>query len=360
MLKKIIKIVLTASTLALMFCNSNNQQTLSSGYVENQTLALSFALPCADGNTGDTLVRATAVVSGGDIDTIIQELQVEPCKITGLVKNIYKGEKRKVDINVYNKKNQIVYTGSSSFFDVIPGKSIDVVIKLQSQKGNINITGIICDEEQPVNEFTPDNHTLALYHFNEDTGAIIYDAMEKWNGILFGGKRVAGYSGKAVKFEYGDSAIFDTIIPDKTPAGTIELFFKFDDSPKKDSVYLLFGNEGSRCNIYYKNDTLVFMKNHSDIFRSVAFAAIHYQNNWYHVAGTWGTKGMRLFINNSLVAANNDFSCYESSPRSTNENFYKIGNKTYCCMNGGDMEVERPVSVEAIIDEVRISDIERY
>ncbi len=207
-------------------------------------------------------------------------------------------------------------------------------------------------------EFVPDTYTLALYHFNEDTGNVLFDYMQKWNGTLIKGKRIVGYSGKALQFSYGESARFDTIIPNNTPNGTIEFYVSLNDSPHKDSVYLIFGNDGSRCNIYYKNGYLIFMKNHNDIFRYVEAEVSLIKNSWYHVAATWGSKGLRLFINSTLIEQKADFTYYQSSSRASEENVFKIGEKTSSGM--GAIGISRPLSFEGSIDELRISNIERY
>lgn len=357
MLKKIL-LVVPALALVLFNCSRDNNNNVSGVSTENQSLSFAFVLPCNESQSMDFLDRAVAVITGSDMDTIRSNLKIESCRLIGTVNQIPCGEKRNVDIFVYKKTNILAYTGNARF-DIVAGKTTDVVLKLISQTGSVNITGIICDPAKTDGSaFVPDLNTVALYHFNEDTGSILFDEMQKWNGILKSGTRVSGFQGNAIKFAYSNSARFDTIIPDGMASGTIELYFKFDNSVKSDSVYLLFGNDGSRCNIYYNNGYILYMKNHSDIFKMLEAPLKPVTNTWYHIAGTWGAKGMQLFIDGVLVSKNSDTSPYQSSPRTSEENEFKIGDKTYCYMNGAG--ILRPVSVEAIIDEIRISNIQRY
>lgn len=210
----------------------------------------------------------------------------------------------------------------------------------------------------PVIKFSNDDKTIALYHFNEESGNVLLDETGKWNGTTTGAKRVKGLFGNALQFNYGDNAKFDTIIPDKNPAGTLELFLMFDDSIKRDSAYSIFGNDGSRCNIFYKSGYLIFMKNQNDIYKYVEAKVTLKHNTWYHVAGTWGNKGMCLFVNDSLIARNTEISLYQCSPRTTVENQFRIGEKSYIGM--GAIGLNRALSFEGYIDEVRISNVERY
>lgn len=344
--------------LFLANCSKMNNGNVSGINVEEQSLSVAFTLPCTTSGPVDSLERAVAVVSGTNMDTMYSNLSIESCRLYGTVDQIPCGEKRKIDVFVYNRGNFLKYKGTATF-DVIVGKSTDVVLKLTSQTGSVNIIGIICDTAKTDGAaFVPDLNTVALYHFNEDTGSVLIDEMQKWNGTMRSGTRVSGYQGNAIKFAYGNSARFNTILPDCMASGTIELYFKFDNTVKSDSVYLLFGTDGSRCNIYYNNGYILYMKNHSDLFKMLEAPLKPTTNTWYHIAATWGAKGMQLFINGVLVSKNTDTSPYQASPRTIEENIFMIGDKTYCCMNGAG--ILRPVSVEAIIDEIRISNIQRY
>jgi hypothetical protein len=356
MQKKVMRLLVISFISSMVFCGGKEQSSISGVSQNNQNLAFSLALPCAQSSSYDTLSRAIAMVLSEN-DTITSNLTISACKVSGVIENVPIGNDRILELKIIDNHNQIAYHGTSKF-NVQPGKATDVVIKLQKSTGSVNVIGTICDSVYD-KEFKSDAHTLALYHFNEDTGKVLFDDMQKWNGTLIKGNRITGHFGKALNFNYGESARFDTIIPNNTPNGTIEFYFSPNDSFHKDSTYLIFGNDGSRCNIYYQNGYLIFMKNHNDLFRYVEAEVSLSKNSWYHVAATWGSKGLRLFVNEYLVAQKADISYYKSSPRTTQENVFKIGEKTtYCCMEA--IGISRPLYFEGSIDELRISDIERY
>ena len=361
MLNHVFKSLAIMSLLLFPLCGTKEIITQPGVSAENQAVALVVDLPCAKGSVTeqDSLSRAVAIITGSEMDTIFSNLSIEPCKITGLVKNIPSGIKRNLDLKIYNARNQIVYFGTATF-DVRSGKAVNVVLKLQRNAGSVNIIGFLCDTviDDSMIEFKADSNTIALYHFNEETGNVLLDETGKWNGVVSGANRVNGLAGNALQFNYGSSAKFDTIIKNNTAAGTLELYLKFDDSVKTDSIYSIFGNDGCRCNIFYKNGNLIFTKNHDDVYKQVQATVKLKSNTWYHIAGTWGAKGMRLFVNDSLVARNQDVSCYQSSYRANSENQFIIGAKTY--MGMVVIGISRAISFEGYIDEVRISNVERY
>ncbi len=349
------KLVIISFISTVVFCGGKEQCSISGISQNNQNLAFSLALPCAQNSSNDTLSKAIATIFTEN-DTISSNLTISACNVSGIIQNVPVGNNHSLELKIFNNHNKIVYYGNSKF-DVQPNKTTDVIIKLQHSTGSINIIGKICDSSDN-KEFIADDYTLALYHFNEDSGKVLFDDMQKWNGTLINGKRVPGLIGKALHFNYSESARFDTIIPNQTPNGTIEFYISFNDSLHKDSIYSIFGNDGSRCNIYYKNGYLIFMINFNDLFKYVEAKISFEKGKWYHIAATWGTKGIRLFVNNSLLSQKADFSYYQSSPRTSEENIFTIGSKTSCCMEA--IGIYRPLSFEGTIDELRISNIERY
>jgi len=218
--------------------------------------------------------------------------------------------------------------------------------------------------ENPVDEgklkvFTLDENTLALYHFNEDSGSILLDETGRWNGTLDSSVRsTTGFAGKCLSLSTGKFSTFGTIIPDNTPNGTIELYFSFDPDSVNTGNHILIGNDGARCNILYKGDTLYFLKNHSNFTKYVKALASVQKGKWHHVAGTWGSKGMRLFLNGVCINSNQDTSSYQMSPRSTAENVFFIGKKSRVGLN--EIGINQSMHFNGKIDEIRISDIERY
>jgi hypothetical protein len=116
--------------------------------------------------------------------------------------------------------------------------------------------------------------------------------------------------------------MFDTIIPDNQPEGTVELSVMFDKDFDNSSTYSIFGNDGSRIQIIHKQGTILFAKNHSNIFKYIQSSFSFVPGKWYNIAVTWGSKGMRLFIDNNLLASNTDCTVYEVSPRTTQKIFF--------------------------------------
>lgn len=207
-------------------------------------------------------------------------------------------------------------------------------------------------------ELKMDQYTLALYHFNEETGTTLTDETGRWNGILYGGVRVPGLCGNGLQFNSGEYATFDTIIPDAQPEGTVELSVMFDKDFDTAGAYSIFGNDGSRIQIIYKNGQIFFLKNHSNIHKYTNTGFTVVPGKWVTIAVTWGTEGMRIFIDRELVSANTDCTAYEVSPRTTLENIFYIGKKTWCCMDG--IGISKALSFKGAIDEIRVSSIARY
>jgi hypothetical protein len=114
----------------------------------------------------------------------------------------------------------------------------------------------------------------------------------------------------------------------------------------------------ARLHIVYKNGSLYMQKNHADIHKYVG-APVNFQKNvWYHVAVTWGNKGMRIYLDGILIASNNDQSEYNLDNTPPSQRSLQVGLK-----EGGGMEplgLWGPLYFEGYIDEVRISNIERY
>jgi len=207
-------------------------------------------------------------------------------------------------------------------------------------------------------QFAVDANTLALYHFNETSGTTLADETGQWNGVLSSGTRTTGAFGGGLSFAQGQYAEFNSIIPDGTPDGTIEAYILFKSGFDSNASYIIFGTDGSRCNLYYSKGSLIFMKNHSDIFKYVTATVSLEPNRWYHVAGTWGSKGMRLFLDCVLLASTTDVSCYQSSPRTSLENIFYIGKKSYCCMEA--IGISQCIGFCGDIDEIRVSKVDRY
>jgi hypothetical protein len=99
-------------------------------------------------------------------------------------------------------------------------------------------------------------------------------------------------------------------------------------------------------------------KNHSNIHKYIGGTANLQKSGWYHVAATWGSNGMRIYLNDTLIASNNDNSEYNMDNTVPSQRQFQAGLK-----EGGGMDplgLWGPLYFEGIIDELRISDIARY
>ncbi len=273
----------------------------------------------------------------------------------------------------------ILYAGDTTIPVVIPGKDENMTLVLKrigqglsvtvdiERIGKIRINTIIEDEPQkfvPSGPWAVDSHTLALYHFDslsvynqfpEETG--------KWTAINNGGSIVPGKFSSAVSLQALQYVSMDTIIPNHTNAGTIEFYFKVNPSFNPDSVYFLVGNKGSRASFIFKDHELFFIKGHHNVWIYVNSLVSFTANQWYHIAATWGDKGMRLFLDGQLIANSSDTSDYQTSLNLYPVEYFtfNIGYKSWCCLGG----IGIPDSVDnfyfdGAIDELRFSDIERY
>jgi len=358
MVKGLIFSIIAICCLLLAGCQSGSESLV---ITKNHDLTISMAIPCRS-DEGAVSSRAEVVVTGEDFETIIQQLTVENCKVVGIVKEIPAGSNRDVSIRIYDENDDLLYYGSTTVA-ISSGEETDVVIKLKRATGSINVTGIMCEDEEPESPYSIDDFTLALYHFNETEGTILFDETGKWNGTNNGAERLAGQWGNCLKFTSDAYARFDTIITDGLSAGTAEFYVRFDDTMDFEGTYGLFGNDGSRILFLFRSGELIFFKNHSNTFKFIRANRYLYSSQWYHIAGTWGPKGMRLFIDGNLIASNTDeISVYQSSPRGTEENVFYIGKKSGCCMEGAGITKDLTINYPFIgmIDEVRISSIERY
>jgi hypothetical protein len=354
-MKKIV--CLTAAVSALLFSNCSKSIEPTSGFVDSKSIALAFEIPCDKPGT-PVVSKAYVIVSGDSMEPIKQELTAEPCKVYGTITNIPVGSNRHVELKVYDISGSLSYEGEATT-NIENGIKTALTIKLRSVSGSINVIGIICDDTVPVPENDP--NLLAYYPFEETGGDTVFDAsLNGWNGMSYGGKRVAGFSGKGMSFSDSSYAAFDTIIKNGTPEGTVEFYLKLNPNFDTASSMIFFGNDGSRCNVVYTNGRLVFLKNHSNAFKSVSAYVRLIPGNWYHIAGTWGSQGMKLFLNDYPIARNSDTTAYESSPSGHVDwgSEFHIGKKTYCCMEAIGINVG--LKFTGSIDEIKLFSVQKY
>ncbi|MBL8026604.1 MAG: LamG domain-containing protein [Fibrobacteres bacterium] len=351
-LKVTLSVLIAALTMSACSTSDTNNPVLSN--ITDRTLAISIPL---SKEASANVSTAQIIVFSADMDTITAPLVISSSTISGSVTNIPLGYSRKIEISVYDKNGIIAYFGETSV-DVLSNKPISVTIQLKPVKGTIIINGTIVEA---YNEFTLDDKTLALYRLNESmTATALLDETARSVGSIGGGIRTDGYSKGALSFSNGKYASFisDTIIPTGTANGTVECYFKWSSTWDSTSSYAIFGNNGARCLLVYKNKQFYFLKNHDNIFKHVSGTASTVSNKWYHLAATWGSNGMRIFLDGKLIGSNTDKSAYQRSSRGISENSFYIGMKTYDGMEG--VGIYSTTGFEGTIDEIRISKTERY
>lgn len=209
--------------------------------------------------------------------------------------------------------------------------------------------------------FTVDGNTVAYYRFDEGGDSLANEA-GSGKGALVGATKAAGYRGKGVQCGNGKYARLDFVLPDRAKSGTIEIYARFAHPAADTSVYSLVGTQGARCNLFYSNGYLFFMKNHANLPKSTKGEFVPVKDVWYKLAATWGPKGMRLFVNDRPLAASADTTVYrmDDVPGSPNNVFF-LGLKNRLGLEDTRLEsFATSYYFDGTLDELRVSDIERY
>lgn len=154
---------------------------------------------------------------------------------------------------------------------------------------------------------TADEHTVALWHFQEGSGNTVFDTSgNNHNGTFYSADWVAGFLGTAGKFN-GSSAYVD--------AGSSNDFNLATGPMTIEAWIYLTGNTGNYPHVVSKwgpGDGSYFLRitggrNPQLSIRSggdVAAGTSLELNRWYHVAATYdGINTMRIFINGGQAAS---------------------------------------------------------
>lgn len=218
---------------------------------------------------------------------------------------------------------------------------------------NGTFTTSTCDNICPLSgQFTPDANTLVLLHLNEGSGTTTADSSGRgYNGTLMSSPTwVAGKYSNALRFSssLNQYVNFGKPIPDGTPEGTVECWIKPSvtlGSGTSGFQYFVGDDTGNRCVLFYNAGQVVFAKNWTLVVKEVRYSTTLLSGTWYHIKGTWGSGGMKLYINDVLQASNTDTSAYQSAGFDS-----LLGKQSYYYPSG---------LYDGIIDEVRISNIAR-
>ena len=212
-------------------------------------------------------------------------------------------------------------------------------------------------------EYSVDEHTLALWHFDEDTGQVVYDVANSNNGIIIdtsGNKnnlRIDSGTGKSIKF-VGQNYI---TIPDNIALNfgvndsfTIEALFRSNSASDQRIVYKQLDSQGN-------NGYAIFMGSSEDgvgkitgiiwsngKLNRVATTKTYNDGRWHHVAFVRDTSNHKLLL---YMDGNIDHSIDETLNGSLNNS----ANLFIGTSNIRDF----PYFFHGLIDEVRISNIAR-
>jgi hypothetical protein len=300
-------------------------------------------------------------ISGSGMSTMVYSWDVDSFPVEPvLIRGIPAGSGRVFRGVLVNSAGTPVYSGRVAS-DVRAGDTVMITLRLTAETGS----AVVCIEIEglPSSCSSPDTGTGLLAYFPFDQPSDTFrDATGRWTGVNMGASFVPGYQGNAIQCSQTGYVTLDTILPGRLTSGTVELWIKRGTSFSPQGEYSIFGNRACRVQLFYKDTTLYFLKNHTNIFKWVAAREDFEQGRWYKLAVCWGSHGMRLFVDGQLAASNSDTSDYEvdySYPVS----WYvmQCGYKEYGGMEG--IGVDRnagPFYFDGLIDELKLWSVERY
>jgi hypothetical protein len=211
-----------------------------------------------------------------------------------------------------------------------------------------------------------DDHTLALYNFDTVSGKKVKNETgnAQLDGELFGDAKVVQGEG-----QYGGGLVLDgegdymRVEPFGNPEeGTVELWFKVPDakpSAKSLAPGVLWTLTSAGKEYGEANDSPFIIATHTGIAHPnlwfgvwtgawvTADSGVNAESlagQWRHVAGTWGKRGIEIYIDGELKGTNKDFTDPLPDPAYT---AWIIGSDSW------------KADVKGVIDGVRLSDKQR-
>jgi hypothetical protein len=202
-------------------------------------------------------------------------------------------------------------------------------------------------------EYQVDEHTIALYHFDEGSGEIAHDETGNYDAtFLAPGEPAWTTDGRfgpyALDFDGANDYIRNDFIFDNTPPyNTIDFWMKPDvtlDQNNYETQYFFIINKPSQAVTARWDGSLHVLRFYIE---NVGNDYIDYSGNfnagqWYHLSFSWGAEGMKMWVDDILVSSG-----------SSTRNIYP----------GSDFNFwfgDTSNSFHGKIDELRISDITRY
>ncbi|OPY13464.1 MAG: hypothetical protein A4E70_00771 [Syntrophus sp. PtaU1.Bin005] len=205
--------------------------------------------------------------------------------------------------------------------------------------------------------YTVDANTVALYHLDSETGGVTPDSVGNHDGVLYGNAQITGSgkfgSGLALDGN-GDYVRLGNVhqnpVKDYTQ-GSVEAWVNLTGSPS----YMVVLGSGTEYGNNWDDgwflgrhgsysDKLVFMIwNGGWNIASSEMTLESLVGGWHHLAGTWGSKGIEVWVDGVLKGTNPT----NVAPSNPNYTTALIGTDSWTWATPGT------------IDEVRISDIQR-
>ncbi len=197
-----------------------------------------------------------------------------------------------------------------------------------------------------------DAHTVVLYHVDDN----VADGVGNHPGTLFGNAGfVSGHFGQALGLDgQGDYMSCGNVHqnpPRDLTQGTVELWFKLQSAPSKfvlagagqayggdwDDGFLLGADNDYSSNLVFMVWGSGWSVADSGVSPTTLIGA------WHHVAGTWGPRGVEIWLDGHLVGTN----AYTGGLPNPNYVTMLVGADSWTWCTPGS------------IDEIRVSDVQR-
>jgi len=202
-------------------------------------------------------------------------------------------------------------------------------------------------------EYTADSKTFGLYHLNAagDWNSVKNEATQLWHGSLLGSAAIVPEGRYNAGVRLDGNLSYVRAEPMNIPfAGAVEAWFNPDQTT---APYMILSNSSEPQSGVYSwgfflgmesPGTIRLIINKSNEIKYEADSGVHYSTLtgcWHHVAGTWGERGMEIWIDGVLRGTN----AFTGYPEINNRYLFGCDGWSRC--------------FKGRIDEVRISNIQR-
>lgn len=206
-------------------------------------------------------------------------------------------------------------------------------------------------------QFSVDQYTRALYHFNNPGSSLVVDATGVYTGYLSGNAQQVSPGRFGGSLQVNGTISWDGYMPyarlgnlGDPDKGTLEAWFKSTDTSAPFTLIHggdEFGNPTTRVflGVWPTLGTLRFgaFDGTNMFWADSGIAGSKFSDNcWHHAAGTWGPQGMQIWVDGILRGTNS----YTGAPQNQIADYFVGCNSTGVCFKGN-------------IDEVRMSWVQR-